>query len=136
MTIEAKLCSRPWRLSMCCGWHWWNPANHIRNKMEALESKKNYLREWTRRGTSSFQTPRSISNEERGGHPKRMPSFKEPSPITITCFKIEITCTCYNVIDILLLIKCEQHWKRRASCPFHSPCYVGKSMKKLIYLVM
>jgi hypothetical protein len=34
-----------------------------------------------------------------GGCPTRMPSLKEPSPLTTPLFKIEITCAIYNVID-------------------------------------
>jgi hypothetical protein len=32
----------------------------------------------------------SISNNERGQPPARRPSLKEPSPMAIKCFKIEI----------------------------------------------
>jgi hypothetical protein len=46
---------------------------------------------------------RSISNKERGGSPKKMPSLKELSPIAIAHFKIKTTCACYNATDTLRL---------------------------------
>jgi hypothetical protein len=53
-----------------------------------------------------FEPPpivRSISNKERGEHLKMTPKLEEPSPIGMTHLKIEITFTCYNVIDTLYL---------------------------------
>jgi hypothetical protein len=80
--------------------------------MEGLVSKK--IKEppirQTTRGTQGehqvFEPPYitiNISNKERGGPPKRMPSLEEPSPIAITCFKIGTTYTHCNTINILCL---------------------------------
>jgi hypothetical protein len=46
---------------------------------------------------------RSISNKERGGPSKRMPSLEEPSPITTACLKIDIVYTCCSTTDTLCL---------------------------------
>jgi hypothetical protein len=40
---------------------------------------------------------RSISNREREGALKRMPSLEKPSPMATTLLKIKITCAHYNV---------------------------------------
>jgi hypothetical protein len=63
----------------------------------------NHLKGQTTRGTSSSQTSsvvRSISNKEKGGPSKKMPSLEDPSPITTTPrLKIDIAYGCCNIAD-------------------------------------
>ncbi len=48
----------------------------------------------------------SISNDERGGPPKRTHSLDEPSLMTTTHIKIKTIYTHYNTIDIFCSLKC------------------------------
>ncbi len=69
------------------------------------KTKKHHKKQTTR----EHQVPKpplvvkNISHKERARPPKRTPSLEEPSPTSITHFKIEIAWACCNTIDILCL---------------------------------
>jgi hypothetical protein len=64
--------------------------------MEVLTSKKTKERA-ERQGEHQIPEP-FLANDERGRSFERMPSLEQPSLIAITCFKIETTYTCCNII--------------------------------------